>query len=534
MNVRMNENANARPRQRRKTKGGFFKPGVVKEWKSSLGLESHVSQDNGMGKLSGTTASGAAMGMGIGIHRGGSVAENEANHTKKTDAIATSSSSIMITSDTDSSKYKAMDENSTGAGTDTKQNQISATQTSSKTFIRNHKLRVPVSQSKSTTSKAVYPLSICSIQGKRQYMEDEYFTNQNGSFSSVMDGHGGSAVSRYLRQNLYARYLQAKTTTGVVSDPADVEDGESIEKDKDNFKLDENTDVESETDHSDYDSSPNNKKMILRNAKGVLSDKLSNGNITSVPTSSFADAAEAPKTNGLPLRACIDALKSAFEKIDAEVQKVSHWSFQGSTAVAVKLHKVPSSNKTVLVSANVGDSRAILSRAGRAIDLTRDHKPNDPKERQRIESLGGKVEWFGPVGRDGKPLPRRNKNGVMHGFGGVYRINRNLALSRAIGDRSELPFVSSKVDIEQIEIDEDKDEFVVLASDGLWDYLESQEVVDFCHRHILREINASNSNTSLENRLEKVRRKMSKFLVKEALRRGSMDNITVVIVWLSP
>ena len=50
-----------------------------------------------------------------------------------------------------------------------------------------------------------------------------------------------------------------------------------------------------------------------------------------------------------------------------------------------------------MISANVGDSRAILSRAGTAIDLTKDHKPNDPVERARIESLGGRVDWFGPV-----------------------------------------------------------------------------------------------------------------------------------------
>ena len=63
---------------------------------------------------------------------------------------------------------------------------------------------------------------------------------------------------------------------------------------------------------------------------------------------------------------------------------------------------------------------------------------------------------------EGKPLTKRTKNGC-------YRINRNLALSRAIGDRSELSFVSSKVDIEQIVLDKENDEFIVLASNGLWD-----------------------------------------------------------------
>lgn len=38
-----------------------------------------------------------------------------------------------------------------------------------------------------------------------------------------------------------------------------------------------------------------------------------------------------------------------------------------------------------------GDSRAVLSRGGRAIELTRDHKPHDVRERQRIELSGGYV-----------------------------------------------------------------------------------------------------------------------------------------------
>lgn len=132
---------------------------------------------------------------------------------------------------------------------------------------------------------------------------------------------------------------------------------------------------------------------------------------------------------------------------------------------------------------------------------------------------------------DGKPL---NGGLKQHGNSGVYRINRNLALSRAIGDRSELPFVSSKVVIEEIELDEEKDEFVVVGSDGLWDVLSSQEVVGFCH-NVIRKVKESKASGVGDGEvpLDRVRRKMSKLLVREALRRGSMDNITVVIIWLS-
>ena len=48
-----------------------------------------------------------------------------------------------------------------------------------------------------------------------------------------------------------------------------------------------------------------------------------------------------------------------------------------------------------IISCNIGDSRAVLSRRGAALDLTVDHKPDDPSEKARIEKLGGFVKWHG-------------------------------------------------------------------------------------------------------------------------------------------
>ena len=228
----------------------------------------------------------------------------------------------------------------------------------------------------------------------------------------------------------------------------------------------------------------------------------------------------------------INALKSAFEKIDNEVQRISHWSFQGSTAVAVLVCELPLSitehkTKTMLVSANVGDSRAVLSRAGEAIALTKDHKPNDPNERARIERLGGRVDWCGPRDpKTGGPKMRvkKGKKGKNR-FSGVYRINGNLALSRAIGDRSEKPLVSSKVDINEIELDIKQDQFIIIASDGLWDVLSNQETVDFCHAVL-----AMTKQKDPEI-LDAAKNHMAKLLVEEAQKRGSMDNISAVIIW---
>ena len=66
----------------------------------------------------------------------------------------------------------------------------------------------------------------------------------------------------------------------------------------------------------------------------------------------------------------------------------------------------------------------MLSRAGEAVDLTTDHKPNHPTELQRIKSLGGKVRWHGLMGKNRNPIPSA----------GVYRINGILAVARSFGD----------------------------------------------------------------------------------------------------
>jgi len=118
-----------------------------------------------------------------------------------------------------------------------------------------------------------------------------------------------------------------------------------------------------------------------------------------------------------------------------------------------------------LVVAWAGDSRGVLSRKGKAVPLSTDHKPNQERERSRITQAGGFV-----------------KN-----MGGHYRVNGNLNLSRAIGDlkykanqsiRPEEQIITANPDITQNVIGPE-DEFMVLACDGIWDVMSNQEVVDF-------------------------------------------------------
>ncbi|EYU22032.1 hypothetical protein ABFS82_01G038400 [Erythranthe guttata] len=140
-----------------------------------------------------------------------------------------------------------------------------------------------------------------------------------------------------------------------------------------------------------------------------------------------------------------------------------------------------------LLVANVGDSRAVISRAGNAIAVSRDHKPDQTDERQRIEDAGGFVMWAG-----------------------TWRVGGVLAVSRAFGDRLLKQYVVADPEIQEEKVD-DTLEFLILASDGLWDVVTNDEAVSM--------------SKPLHDPEEAAKR-----LMQEAYQRGSGDNITIVVV----
>lgn len=116
-----------------------------------------------------------------------------------------------------------------------------------------------------------------------------------------------------------------------------------------------------------------------------------------------------------------------------------------------------------LYVANAGDSRCVVCRDGKAVDMSFDHKPEDKLEMNRVINAGGTVT------RDG-------------------RVNGGLNLSRAIGDHAykqnkklsdREQMITALPDIKILTIDPAEDEFMVLACDGIWNFMSSQEVVDF-------------------------------------------------------
>lgn len=111
-----------------------------------------------------------------------------------------------------------------------------------------------------------------------------------------------------------------------------------------------------------------------------------------------------------------------------------------SHANGVTIVVPPSTSRRVLYTANAGDARGVLCRAGKAVRLTYDHKGSDKQEAKRITDAGGFV---------------------MSG-----RVNGVLAVTRSLGDSSMKEFVVGSPYTTETELCEE-DELLILACDGV-------------------------------------------------------------------
>jgi len=181
----------------------------------------------------------------------------------------------------------------------------------------------------------------------------------------------------------------------------------------------------------------------------------------------------------------VAALQHAFHEVETEFLNVAgrEGLRDGTTAVVALVQE------DTLTLAHVGDSRGVLCRGGKAVELTHDHKPEMEAEKRRIESLGGFVSYIG-----------------------CWRAMGILAMSRAIGDLFLKPYVSAEPEVSTVKI-EAKDEFIVLASDGIFDVFDNEQVV-----RIVRSAHTPHEAATL--------------LTNSAFVAGSLDNLTAVVVAL--
>ena len=178
----------------------------------------------------------------------------------------------------------------------------------------------------------------------------------------------------------------------------------------------------------------------------------------------------------------------------------------GSTALVVIQYE-KSGIFSQLKIINLGDCRAVLcDQYNRAVQLTKDHKPMAFDENRRITALGGTI---------------------IHDHDDDPRIN-GLSVSRAFGDVEAKPHVSHMPEVFDHELafknGEIIDKFLIIACDGVWDVLSSQEAVDFV-LYRLTELN------TIQTCNGKGSNNIAHMLGKHAIHKGSTDNISIAIIF---
>ena len=148
------------------------------------------------------------------------------------------------------------------------------------------------------------------------------------------------------------------------------------------------------------------------------------------------------------------------------------------------------------------------------IELSKDQKPENIEEKERIEKNGGELrkiiednEEIGPrrVWVKGKKYP-------------------GIAMSRSIGDSVAKEIgVCSIPEIKEFFIDDDYYKFIVIASDGLWEFMSNEKVSRYVYKY--KDLSLIKDNT--ENLVEKARKNWEKNDV-------IIDDITVVMIYLKP
>ena len=280
--------------------------------------------------------------------------------------------------------------------------------------------------------------------------------------------------------------------------------GEDVEKiNQDNFFI-----------YKNFMNNPNYIFMGVCDGHGIYGHEVSSYLVYNIPLSineilikkKYKKITEKNKSN------IISILKNYFLKIDKNISKETDIdvTFSGSTCVSAIF------TKSKIICANVGDSRCILGKYNGkkwfSQNLSYDHKPDSIFESERIIKNGGKIE------------PYVDENGEYYGPKRVwvkYKKVPGLAMSRSFGDTMahSVGVISEPEIFEYSILEEDK--FIILASDGIWEFISSEECVNFVKDYyIKKDINGAIN-----------------FLYKEASERWIsteevIDDITLIIAFL--
>jgi protein phosphatase 1G len=319
------------------------------------------------------------------------------------------------------------------------------------------------------------PYAAAAMQGWRRGMEDAHvatcvsFADRKVALFGVFDGHGGKAVARYAAKYLGETFcanprengasVMETVKTSLKSSFEALDERLNAPEGREEVRILESQAEAPKPTTDAGDETKGHRGARLSTVGGQIASELG-------PNADKEDVAGALEQDDA------DASSSGQRLLQQIMDQHASPEGMGATAVVCALvPKSPGEESVVspagwtLVCANAGDSRAVLCRAGKAVALSEDHKPDDPVENKRIYAATGFV-----------------RNG---------RVCDNLNLSRALGDFNYKDFskpaaeriITCVPDITETPLQQD-DEFLLLGCDGIWEKYDRQEVVTYIRRKL--------------------------------------------------
>ncbi|XP_034950097.1 protein phosphatase 1L [Chelonus insularis] len=343
------------------------------------------------------------------------------------------------------------------------------------------------------------------VQGYRDHMEDRFIVNDNiedtgVSLFAVFDGHGGEFAANYARDklipNINKKVIELKNLLSGKAVP------QADQNKNDNERPKESQALQAIDEHLE-------RRKSFKKAVSTTDECIKNTTITDPELLGKLDSLLRPITREVkPTRGNKVPPREVNISSYIEGQKINYGKLLTDEVIAADNLLVEAAKKNMnvagttalivilddnkLIVANVGDSRGVMCDSkGNAIPLSFDHKPQQQRERQRINKAGGMVT-----------------------FNGVWRVAGILATSRALGDYplKDKKLVIADPDILTFDLKDHDPMFLILASDGLWDTFSNEEAVAFIKERLGEPHYGAKSITL------------------QSYYRGSLDNITVVVI----
>uniref|UniRef100_A0A0W0FGS3 PPM-type phosphatase domain-containing protein n=2 Tax=Moniliophthora roreri TaxID=221103 RepID=A0A0W0FGS3_MONRR len=369
------------------------------------------------------------------------------------------------------------------------------------------------------TKNTFYQVGVSEDKGTRRTMEDAHsfvvdFDNVRGQgFFAVFDGHAGKHAAEWCGNNFHESLLtclrEASPDTSipdVLNNTYQAVDGQlSRMSEESEGKMHSGCtvvtaflrieDANGKQSFLEEASSPTPESpKSYRSKQTIDGEENQDSSTDAIDMGSGDDSSKNTKNGKKEKKSGSNRIRSALKSLSASsISSAISNSTKSSSSPTISrkssgdmapARASPPSSRRVLYCANAGDARGVLSRKGRAVRLTYDHKGSDKQEAKRITDAGGFV---------------------MSG-----RVNGVLAVTRSLGDSSMKDFVVGAPYTTETELC-DEDECLILACDGLWDVINDQAAVD-----LVRDIEDAQV--------------ASQKLLKYALSHHTTDNVTVIVV----